>query len=99
MGGLVYRTWPTDQIQKYLAHVKARQSLPWCVRQSLKRSGTIYALLQSNGWREPEIKNLKLLGPVVPTATIPTMRRLSRERDLKKRWWNRGVFQIRSIEA
>jgi hypothetical protein len=24
---------------------------------------TIYALLQSNGWREPEIKNLKLLDP------------------------------------
>jgi hypothetical protein len=31
-----------------------------CTPESEAQS-SIYALLQSNGWREPEIKNLKLL--------------------------------------
>ena len=34
---------------------------------------TIFALLQSNGWREPEIKNLKLLDQTFHSDD-PTMR-------------------------
>jgi hypothetical protein len=34
---------------------------------------TVYALLQSNGWREPEIKNLKLLDHAFQSDD-PTMR-------------------------
>src|SRR2546430_17669693 len=45
---------------KYLAHV--RHAILAMVRApEPEAQSAIYALLQSNGWREPEIKNLKLL--------------------------------------
>ena len=45
---------------KYLVHVKHAILAMARASESDARS-TIFALLQSNGWREPEIKNLKLL--------------------------------------
>jgi len=45
---------------KYLAHVK-HAILAMVRAPEPEAQWTIYALLQSNGWREPEIKNLKLL--------------------------------------
>ena len=45
---------------KYLLHVKHAILAMARASESDARS-TIFALLQSNGWREPEIKNLKLL--------------------------------------
>ena len=45
---------------KYLAHVK-HTILAMVRAPELDVQSTIFALLQSNGWRETEIKNLKLL--------------------------------------
>jgi hypothetical protein len=45
---------------KYLAHVK-HAILAMARASESDAQSTIFALLQSNGWREPEIKNLKLL--------------------------------------
>ena len=45
---------------KYPARVKYAILAMVCVPVPEAQS-SVYALLQSNGWREPEIKNLKLL--------------------------------------
>jgi hypothetical protein len=45
---------------KYLAHVK-HAVLAMVRAPESDAQSAIFALLQSNGWREPEIKNLKLL--------------------------------------
>lgn len=45
---------------KYLAHVK-HAVLAMVRAPESDAQSTIFALLQSNGWREPEIKNLRLL--------------------------------------
>jgi hypothetical protein len=45
---------------KYLAHVRHAILAMACAPEPEAKS-TIYALLQSNGWRELEIKNLKVL--------------------------------------
>jgi len=57
---------------KYTAHVKHAILAMVCAPEPEAQS-TIYALLQSNGWREPEIKNLKLLDEPFHTDD-PTMR-------------------------
>ena len=57
---------------KYLAHV--RHAILAMVRApEPEAQSAIYALLQSNGWREPEIKNLKLLDQPFHSDD-PTMR-------------------------
>jgi hypothetical protein len=45
---------------QYLAHVK-HAVLAMVRAPESDAQSAIFALLQSNGWREPEIKNLKLL--------------------------------------
>jgi hypothetical protein len=46
------KEYPAQQKHALLAMVRAPET---------KAENTIYSLLQSNGWREPEIRNLKLL--------------------------------------
>jgi len=57
---------------KYPAHVKHAILAMVCALEPEAQS-TIYALLQSNGWREPEIKNLNLLDQPFHSDD-PTMR-------------------------
>ncbi len=57
---------------KYLANVK-HAILAMVRAPEPEAQSTIYALLQSNGWREPEIKNLKLLDQPFHSDD-PTMR-------------------------
>jgi hypothetical protein len=57
---------------KYVAHVKHAILVMVRVPEPEAQS-TIYGLLQSNGWREPEIKNLKLLDEPFHSDD-PTMR-------------------------
>jgi hypothetical protein len=57
---------------KYLAHVK-HAILAMVRAPEPEEQSTIYALLQSNGGREPEIKKLKLLDQPFHSED-PTMR-------------------------
>jgi len=63
---------PNGSNPKYLANVKHAILAMVCAPESEAQS-TIYALLQSNGWREPQIKNLKLLDQPFHTATTTSV--------------------------
>lgn len=66
---------------KYPAHVK-HAILAMVRALEPEAQSTIYALLQSNGWREPEIKKLKLLDE--PFQTDDPIMRTCHESAIKK---------------
>lgn len=66
---------------KYLSHAKHAILAMVCVPE-LEAQTAVYSLLQSNGWREPEIKKLKLLDE--PFQTDDPIMRSCHESAIKK---------------